>query len=115
MGRARRQRILTLLGNKCAKCDETRGLEIDHVVHLWLDPKDAEEDSNLQLLCEHHHREKTALDARVRAHTKRLIRSASPETRKAVRMRSGNSFPKGRPTNWPKTKLPSRPFANKPR
>lgn len=119
MTRARKQRIWKAHDGRCEGC----GVEVpmlgkhvhyDHRIAIWYGAGD-DDDAAVRPLCDACDAAKLKVDLAQIAKTKRLIRSANPETRKAARMRSGSSFPKGRPTNWPKTKLPSRPFANKPR
>jgi 5-methylcytosine-specific restriction endonuclease McrA len=68
---ARRARILSAFDGRCAypECSETAGLEIDHTIALELGGKDA--DHNLRPLCERHHKQKTALDARLIAKMRR--------------------------------------------
>jgi 5-methylcytosine-specific restriction endonuclease McrA len=85
---ARRRRILKRQDGKCAypDCEETEGLEIDHIVALALGGKD--EDWNLEGLCKAHHRQKTIRDVKMIAKAKRIVRKSSPETRKPARLQS---------------------------
>jgi 5-methylcytosine-specific restriction endonuclease McrA len=58
----RRARIIAAHGGKCAYpgCDETQGLEVDHIIPLALGGKDRDED--MEPLCLHHHASKTKRD-----------------------------------------------------
>jgi len=66
-------------GEKCAKCDETKGLEIDHIIEVkngggmcWVD--------NFQFLCNSCHKDKTAQFASQRARSARMEKDAgSPQ------------------------------------
>lgn len=109
MTAARRRRVLARTGEQCRwpGCEETKGLEIDHIICLGLGGKD--QDDNLEPLCNPHHKIKTSRDKALIAKAKRLVRKDDPETRKAPRMRSANRWPpKG------SVKLQSRPFERKP-
>lgn len=100
---ARRRRILAAYDGRCARldCEETEGLEIDHIIALALGGKD--EDANLEPLCRHHHAAKTVRDVKMIARSKRLEKKhfgPKPEPK----MKSGKP-------NWPKgRKIASRPF-----
>jgi 5-methylcytosine-specific restriction endonuclease McrA len=98
MSPARRERILEAKGRVCARldCDETHGLEIDHIIPIALGGKDR--DDNLEPLCRADHAIKTKRDVAMIAKAKRL-----EKPRKPSRMKS-RPFPKGsRP-------IPSRKF-----
>jgi hypothetical protein len=71
----RRQAIIAWMGGKCVKCDATDNLQFDHIdpslksfdvnrVHLLTldNPVAVAELMKCQLLCEPHHREKTAAE-----------------------------------------------------
>lgn len=86
---ARRKRIYEAHGNTCyyPACCETEGLEFEHIVPLWMGGKD--DDSNTAPMCRSHHKAKTALDAKMRAKTKRLIAKGDPDReRKPSRLKS---------------------------
>lgn len=93
MSRARRERILSRHAGQCAypMCEETEGLELDHIVCLSIGGRDT--DDNLEPLCGPHHKAKTARDRKLIAKASRLIRKASPDTRKPPRMKSANRWP----------------------
>lgn len=71
MTSARRARIIAAHGGKCAYpgCDETQGLEVDHIIPLALGGKDRDED--MEPLCLHHHASKTKRDMGLIAKAKR--------------------------------------------
>lgn len=71
MTKARRARVIARDGGKCRYpgCEETEGLEVDHIVCLELGGRDS--DDNLQALCGPHHKLKTAQDAALIAKAKR--------------------------------------------
>lgn len=85
---ARRKRVLDAHDHVCAYpgCEETKGLEIDHIICLALGGKD--EDWNLEPLCYLHHKAKTKLDVKMIARAKRLIRKADPENKKPSQIQS---------------------------
>lgn len=111
---ARRKRILDRDGHVCRHpgCGVTVGLEVDHVVSLWMGGKEVDE--NLEALCSPHHKDKTAADAERRAKVKRLHKAGHGGREKIEK--KGPRL-KGRPfnSNGPKVKIPSRPFASNPR
>lgn len=74
---ARRARVLARFDGKCSYpgCEIATGLEIDHVIALDLAGKD--EDDNLAPLCEVHHAQKTRLDAKLIAKSRRLRKRES--------------------------------------
>jgi 5-methylcytosine-specific restriction endonuclease McrA len=100
--KAQKVAILAKSDGHCAYpgCFQTEGLEFDHVVARWLGGAHSVE--NAQALCEAHHTAKTALDAKIRARTKRLIKREAGE-KKPTTMRS-RGFAPGKRT------IPSRPF-----
>lgn len=110
---ARRRRILGQHGWTCARegCEVSVYLEIDHVVPVWMGG--AEEDENLEPLCDPHHKEKTARDAAARAKVKRLHKAGNggheKVEKKGPRLKS-RGFDTGR-----SAKIPSRPFNPQPR
>jgi 5-methylcytosine-specific restriction endonuclease McrA len=57
------QQILENAMYMCAKCGK-RGEIVDHIRPLWAGGSD--EPRNKQVLCDHHHREKTSAEARMR-------------------------------------------------
>ena len=108
MTKKRRRECLERSGHVCAYpgCDETEGLEIDHIICLGLGGKD--EAQNLEPLCGHHHRQKTDRDIRLIAKARRL----SSETGQAARRAKNGPQIKSRgfQKGGPKRKIPSRPF-----
>jgi 5-methylcytosine-specific restriction endonuclease McrA len=88
MGPIRRARIIARSGGHCAypKCTVSTDLEIDHVVPIWMGGKDVDE--NCEALCDSHHKQKTKVDAAMRAKAKRLI--AGPK--KSKRPIQGRGF-----------------------
>lgn len=100
---ARRKRVLEAHGGRCyyPGCEETHGLEFEHVIPLWMGGKD--DDSNTAPMCSPHHKAKTATDAKMRAKVKRIIKRDT-EPQKPSRLQ-GRGFDKG-----VKHKIPSRPF-----
>ena len=64
--------IIARDGHRCRYpgCEETTGLEVDHVIPLAMGGKD--EDANLETLCSAHHLQKTKLDVKLIAKCKRL-------------------------------------------
>lgn len=98
--------ILEKSDGHCAypDCAETQGLEFDHICQLWLGGAHAVE--NGQALCPTHHKQKTALDAKLRAKAKRIIKREAGE-KKPSTIRS-RGFGQG------KRSIPSRPFPRKP-
>jgi 5-methylcytosine-specific restriction endonuclease McrA len=79
MTKARREAVLQRWERRCAypMCGVEKGLEIDHVIPLELGGKDDE--SNLQLLCGAHHRQKTALDVKMIAKARRMRKKENPQ------------------------------------
>lgn len=71
MSPARRARIIARDGGKCRypECEETKGLEVDHIVCLALGGRDR--DDNLESLCGPHHLAKTKRDMGLIARAKR--------------------------------------------
>lgn len=98
MHTSRRARILAAHNGMCAvpQCGVTSGLEIDHIICLALGG--ADDDSNLEPLCQPHHKRKSVRDKALIAKAKRL--SAS---------HNGLTKPKGRIKSRPFGKQ-SRPF-----
>jgi 5-methylcytosine-specific restriction endonuclease McrA len=94
----RRREVIERDGEVCRypECEITAGLDVDHIVCLELGGKDAL--PNLQLLCGDHHRQKTALDAKLIAKARRL-RKAAAAPRQPSKIRS------------PGFQAASRPFA----
>ncbi len=76
---ARRRRVNEAHGGVCyyPGCEETEGLEFEHAIPLWMGGRD--DDSNTAPMCRAHHKAKTALDAKLRAKTKRIIAKAEAE------------------------------------
>lgn len=110
---ARRKRVLAQHNGQCVcGCGETKGLEIDHRVPLWMGGLD--EDENLDPLCPSAHKLKTAHDAAARAKVKRLHKAGHGGHEKVEK--KGPRL-KGRPfnSNGPKVKIPSRKFSQQPR
>lgn len=99
----RRAAVLARHAGHCAYpgCTVSTGLEIDHVIALELGGKDADE--NLVPLCGPHHKQKTALDAKLIAKARRLRKTEAGETR-AKRPIPSRGFAPG------KRAIPSRPF-----
>lgn len=79
MHKSRRERILTAQGGVCRYpgCGVTVGLELDHIVCLELGG--ADEDWNVQLLCEPHHKAKTKVDAKLIAKARRIRKTEAGE------------------------------------
>ena len=79
---ARRKRVLDAHNGQCyyPGCEETRGLEFEHVIALWMGGKD--DDSNTAPMCREHHKAKTALDAKMRAKVKRIHKRDDPDAEK---------------------------------
>lgn len=105
---ARKRRVFARTGERCKwpGCEETKGLEIDHIICLGLGGKDA--DHNLEPLCNPHHKIKTARDKALIAKAKRLVRKDDPEARKPPSLKSANRWPvKG------SVKIQSRPFSKR--
>lgn len=78
-----RQELIAMLGGKCAQCDETAGLQFDHVdpktklfaIACGLDkPRQVllDEVAKCQLLCFPHHKEKSVQEDRNRTNAKIL-------------------------------------------
>jgi 5-methylcytosine-specific restriction protein A len=76
---ARRARITAKHDGHCAYpgCEETAGLEIDHIIALALGGKDR--DDNLEALCRDHHRAKTTRDRKLIAKAARIRRTERGE------------------------------------
>lgn len=91
---ARRKRVLEAHNGVCyyPDCEETQGLEFEHIVPLWMGGKD--DDSNTAPMCREHHKQKTALDAKMRARTKRIIAKHSPDREKPVSRIASRGFQK---------------------
>lgn len=94
--------ILAKSEGHCAypMCAVTAGLEIDHTIPIWLGGKHCP--TNATALCGSHHKQKTAQDAAIRAHIKRLHKREAGE-KKPTTIRS-RGFAPGKRT------IPSRPF-----
>lgn len=99
MHKQRRLRIYVACDGRCV-CGvkvPLDGTVVDHEKQIWLGSDDAEDDSNCRFLCADCDKEKTRLDAGVRAKVKRIIRQNDPETRKRSNL-------KGRPFQTKLTK-----------
>lgn len=72
-------------GGTCAypECEETQGLEYDHILCLGLGGKHRAE--NIQPLCKPHHRAKTDLDVRLIARAKRCAGETGQRARRERR------------------------------
>lgn len=96
MTKARRARILTRHGQRCARlgCEERQGLEIDHVIPLELGGKD--DDANCEPLCPKHHAAKTRLDVRMIAKARRIRKRLAGEVRckRPIRSRGFDKQPR---------------------
>jgi len=81
-----REILLDLLGRRCADCGRTTDLELDHKQALCLGGKN--QYSNLQVLCEDCHREKSIRDLKVlyklRRAERRKIKELARQRNRAV-------------------------------
>jgi 5-methylcytosine-specific restriction endonuclease McrA len=89
----RRARLLEKHGHVCAypECEVSTGLELDHFVALAIGGKDT--DDNLRPLCPAHHKQKTALDAKLIAKCRRIIAREDGTRRERTAIPS-RDFPK---------------------
>lgn len=90
MTASRRQRIIEERGGVCGRrdCEITDGLEVDHIIALKLGGPD--KDTNLQVLCREHHKEKTKRDRKLIAKAERQRRKDNgewPESQHKLRSR----------------------------
>jgi 5-methylcytosine-specific restriction endonuclease McrA len=101
-----RAQVYARTGMICAriKCNEL-ACQIDHVIPLWMGG--ADDISNMEGLCETHHKTKTRIDASARAKVKRLLAKRFPDQVKA----DPAPEPKTAKRRYRKRKLKSRGFA----
>ena len=101
---ARKRRIHARCGGRCGCGVELpvtgKGVTYDHWNPIWFGTPD--EDAEVEIKCDACNKPKTAKDQRDIAHTKRLIRKADPETRKAPTMRSRRFEKPKFKRAWPK-------------